>query len=61
MVSFQQGENAPFLLLMIWKKTWTLKYQKKTPTNQTTNQQPILLNSTISRPVSHLEALSHDF
>lgn len=33
------------------------------PGKKTTNsnQQPILLNSSISTPVSHLEALSHDF
>lgn len=58
--TFNRRKNVPFSLLMDRKKTWTLKYRKKKP-KQKPSQQPILLNSTISIPVSHLEALSHDF
>lgn len=43
---------------MVWKKTWKPKDSR---TRKKSNQKPTLLSFTISRPVSHLEALSHDF
>lgn len=54
--AFNGGKMYPSHFWWSEQKLEGSSTRKKTP-----NQQSILLNSTISRPVSHLEALSHDF
>lgn len=54
--AFNGGKMYPSHFWWSERKLEGSSTRKKTP-----NQQSILLNSTISRPVSHLEALSHDF
>lgn len=44
-----------------WWSKRKLEHSSTRKEKNNPNQQPILLNSSISRPVSHLEALSHDF